>query len=86
MLSAAKAPILVTHHFRTVDPDTGTLMGAVSDLQVKRAGQLVTSAAQRFEVRDFPQMAHSMHAHDPELFARTVLEWSQSLVAEGSPA
>src|SRR3954447_25101518 len=60
MLSAVKAPILVTHHFRAVDADTGTLMGAVSDLQVKRAGQLVTGAGQRFEVQDFPEMAHSM--------------------------
>ncbi len=79
MLSAVKAPILLTHHFRTVDPDTGTLMGAVSDLQVKRAGQLVTAAGQRFEVSDFPEMAHSMHAADPELFVRTVVEWSGGL-------
>jgi pimeloyl-ACP methyl ester carboxylesterase len=86
MLSAAKVPMLVTHHYRAIDPDTGTLMGAVSDLQVKRAGQLVTGAGQRFEVRDFPQMAHSMHAADPELFARTVTEWAGTLVAEGSPA
>lgn len=81
MLSSVRAPMLVTHHFRALDPDTGSLMGAVSDQQVRRAGQLVANAGQRFEVRDFPQMAHSMHAHDPELFARTLVEWSHTLAA-----
>ncbi len=79
MLAAARAPVLVTHHFRTTDPDTGSLMGAVSDLQVKRAGQLVTGAGQRYDVLDFPEMVHLMHAHDPELFTRTVVDWSSTL-------
>ena len=56
-------------------------MGAVSDLQVKRAGQLVTGAGQRFDVLDFPEMVHLMHAHDPELFTRTVVDWSSTLAA-----
>jgi pimeloyl-ACP methyl ester carboxylesterase len=79
MLSAAKAPILVTHHYREIDPGTGTLMGAVSEQQVKRAGELITDAGQRFEVVDLPDMVHAMHAQDPELFAKTVLDWSAKL-------
>jgi hypothetical protein len=33
MLAGVKVPVLFTHHFRLVDPATGVLMGAVSDLQ-----------------------------------------------------
>jgi pimeloyl-ACP methyl ester carboxylesterase len=79
MLQSAKAPILLTHHFREVAPDTGALLGAVSDQQVKRAGELVREVGQRFEVRDLPEMAHAMHAHAPELFATTLVEWAATL-------
>ena len=34
MLRAVKVPVLLTHHFRHVDPTTGLLMGAASDTQV----------------------------------------------------
>jgi hypothetical protein len=33
MLRAVKVPVLLTHHFRHVDPETGFLMGAVSDFR-----------------------------------------------------
>jgi pimeloyl-ACP methyl ester carboxylesterase len=79
MLSSVKVPLLITHHYREIDPDSGALMGAVSDEQVARARQLVTKAGQPCDVADFPGMAHSMHLHDAELFTRTVLEWSASL-------
>jgi len=79
MLQGAKAPILVTHHFREIDPDTGALMGAVSDQQVRRAGELVREVGKRFEVRDLPDMAHAMHAHAPELFTTTLVEWAATL-------
>jgi pimeloyl-ACP methyl ester carboxylesterase len=79
MLMSARAPILLTHHFRAIDPDTGTLMGAVSDLQVQRARQLVTGAGPQLELLDLPEMAHSMHSRDPELFTRTIVEWTRTL-------
>ena len=42
MLAAVKVPVLFTHHFRLVDEATGHLMGASSDLQARRACDLVT--------------------------------------------
>ena len=86
MLAAVKVPVLFTHHFRMVDPATGVLMGAVSDLQVNRARELVEGAGQAFEYRSFPEMPHSMHGTDPELYARTVIEWAAALPALNGPA
>jgi pimeloyl-ACP methyl ester carboxylesterase len=79
MLSNVKVPILVTHHYREIDPATGGLMGAVSDQQVAYARELVTAAGQAFEVIDLPDMAHAMHAHDPQQFTSTIINWTSSL-------
>lgn len=79
MLSAAKVPILLTHHYRELDPETGGLMGAVSDEQVARARQLVRDAGQPVDVVDFPDMVHAMHAGDPTLFTKTILDWTSRL-------
>ena len=83
MLSSARVPMLLTHHFREIDPDTGGLMGAISDQQVRRARDLVTDAGQPFDVVDLPDMAHIMHAHDPRLFAATIVDWSSTLSSSG---
>ena len=79
MLASVTVPVLFTHHFRHVDAATGTLMGAVSDLQAARARELVEGAGQPFEYQSFPEMPHSMHGTDPALFARTVTEWAARL-------
>jgi pimeloyl-ACP methyl ester carboxylesterase len=79
MLAHVKVPVLFTHHFHQVDEATGTVMGAISDLQVRRVEELVTAAGQQFTYREFPEMPHSMHGHDPETYARTVIEWSAML-------
>ena len=81
MLASVRVPVLFTHHFRQVDAASGTLMGAISDLQAGRARELVEGAGQTFEYRSFPEMPHSMHGADPELYARTVIEWSTALPA-----
>ncbi len=79
MLGAVKVPILITHHFREIDPGAGALMGAVSDQQVARARELISEAGQPCQVVDLPDMAHAMHQHDPERFTRTVREWAAEL-------
>jgi pimeloyl-ACP methyl ester carboxylesterase len=79
MLAQVKVPVLFTHHFRQVDEESGALLGAVSDLQARRAQELVTAAGQEFTYLSFPEMPHSMHGTDPELYAKTVTEWSASL-------
>lgn len=79
MLGAAKVPTLITHHYREIDPSTDGLMGAVSDLQVARARELIIGAGQPCDVLDLPDMSHAMHRDDPERFARAILEFSGGL-------
>ena len=83
MLSSAKVPMLITHHFREIDSDSGALMGAASDQQVARARVLITTAGQSCDVVDLPDMAHAMHQHAPEQFTSTVVEWSAKLNPNG---
>ena len=77
-----RVPALLSHHYRDIDPQTGSLMGAISDQQAQRVRQLVTDAGQRFEYLSFSDMAHSMHAQDPEMFTRTVVDFSSTLGQE----
>jgi pimeloyl-ACP methyl ester carboxylesterase len=79
LLAQVKVPVLFTHHFRVVDPNDGTVMGAISDLQVRRVGDLVTGAGNSFTYKSFPTMPHSMHGYDPHIYAATVIEWVDSL-------
>jgi pimeloyl-ACP methyl ester carboxylesterase len=82
MLASVKTPVLLTHHFHVVDEATGTLMGALSDLQAQRAIALVKQAGQPIEYRTFPTTGHSMHGQDAGLFAATVTEWIVGLADE----
>lgn len=87
MLSAVKVPVLLTHHFRRIEEDTGHLQGALSDLQARHAGDLVKAAGQRFDYRSFPQMGHALHALDPHLYVTTVRDWlAQVLPAQDMAA
>jgi pimeloyl-ACP methyl ester carboxylesterase len=79
MLAGVRVPVLFTHHFRKVDPETGRLSGAISDLQASRVRELVTEAGQKIDYQSFPAMAHSMHGQDPALFASTVAGWALQL-------
>ena len=79
MLAHVKTPVLLTHHFRGIEPVTGLFGGALSDEQAAHAGALVTSNRQRFDYQSFPEMGHFMHAQDPDLYARVVTEWVETL-------
>jgi pimeloyl-ACP methyl ester carboxylesterase len=79
MLRKVKAPVLFTHHFRKVNSTDGTLMGAVSDLQVDQARRLIEAAGQRFEYHSFPEVGHFLHAENPALYAATLLPWTKTL-------
>lgn len=79
MLASVKVPVLFTHHFHTIDETTGTLMGAISDLQVERVRQLVVDAGNPFEYISLPTTAHSLHAQDPQLYTDTLVAWATSL-------
>lgn len=79
MLSSVKVPVLLTHHFRMVDEAAGLLMGALSDLQASCVRELVAATGQPIGYQSFPEMGHSMHGQDPELFARVLTEWAGAL-------
>lgn len=81
MLRRVTVPVLLTHHFRTVDEATGTLMGAMSDRQAQRVRDLLAEAGIPVEYRSFPEMGHAMHAQDPKRYVATVLEWFDTLPA-----
>jgi pimeloyl-ACP methyl ester carboxylesterase len=79
LLTQVKVPVLFTHHFRHVDPDTGHLLGAIADVQAQQVRTIIEAAGQPFSYHSFPDMPHSMHGADPGLYTRTVLEWVTTL-------
>jgi pimeloyl-ACP methyl ester carboxylesterase len=79
MLRKVKVPVLFTHHFRKIDPTDGTLMGAVSDLQVEQARRLIEAAGQRFEYHSYPLAGHFLHAENPALYTETLFGWAKTL-------
>ena len=82
MLSKVKCPVLFTHHFSIIDEKTGHLIGACSIKQVDQIEELITKAGQPFKRVSFPSMGHAMHQLDPELFVKTLIDWSSDLPAE----
>jgi pimeloyl-ACP methyl ester carboxylesterase len=81
MLAAVKVPVRLTHHARHVDPASGRLMGALTDEQARRAGELIAAAGQPFDYVSLPDAAHAMHAADPERYAGVVREWAGKLAS-----
>jgi len=81
MLSHVRRPVLLTHHARHIFPDTGNLLGAMSDLQAAKACELVAAAGASIEYVSLPDAAHAMHNADPERFTKTVTNWAQKLPA-----
>ncbi len=79
VLTQVKAPILLTHHARSVDPETGDLTGALSDLQAEKASELIVATGVAFEHRSFPDAMHAMHAADPRRFADVLMTWAATL-------
>jgi hypothetical protein len=80
MLRSVTVPhVLLTHHFRVVDEDTGTLMGAMADVQATRVCELLTEAGVSVAYRSFPTVGHSMHGTQPDLYVDTLSEWIASL-------
>jgi pimeloyl-ACP methyl ester carboxylesterase len=77
--SVRVADVLLTHHFRMVDEGSGTLMGALSDVQAARVQDLLRGAGVAVTYRSFPTVGHSMHGTEPDLYVDTLLEWVGSL-------
>ena len=81
MLAQVKVPVLLTHHARAVNPGTGQLTGAMSDVQAAKVREIVTAAGQRVEYVSLPDAAHAMHQADPARFAQVPTTWARTLPA-----
>ena len=81
MLAQVKVPVLFTHHARAIDPATGQLSGAISDVQATKVREIVTAAGQPFEYVSLPDAAHAMHQADPARFAQVLITWAKTLPA-----
>jgi pimeloyl-ACP methyl ester carboxylesterase len=79
MLAQVKVPVLFTHHSRAIDPATGQLVGATSDLQATKVKEIVTAAGQPLEYVSLPDAAHAMHQADPARFAQLLTAWAKKL-------
>ena len=75
MLRSVKVPVLLTHHLRITNDATGFLFGAMSDQQAQRVQDLLRAAGVPVEYRSFPDVGHSMHGDNPDLYVDTLLEW-----------
>jgi pimeloyl-ACP methyl ester carboxylesterase len=81
MLTQVKTPVLLTHHMRGVDPDTGHLVGAISDEQAARARSLMESAGVKVDYESVPDAVHVMHQFDPPRYVEIFTRWAASLAA-----
>ncbi len=79
MLAQVKAPVLLTHHARAVDPKSGRLIGALSDLQAEKVCELVREAGQSVEYVSLPDAPHVLHLFDPARFAAVLTKWAKAL-------
>jgi pimeloyl-ACP methyl ester carboxylesterase len=79
MLSSVRVPVLLTHHFRMNDEQTGGVRGAMSDVQAKRVRELVSAAGQQIDYVSLPMMGHVMHQQDPNQFVNVLVEWAAKL-------
>jgi hypothetical protein len=80
MLREVKVPaVLLTHHMRAVNEETGFLFGAMSDQQAQRVQSLLGGAGVEVAYRSFPQVGHSMHGEQPALFVETLTDWVNGL-------
>ena len=78
-LTQLKRPVLLTHHARFVNPENGSLFGAMSDLQAAKVQELVREAGVPITYESIPNTAHAMHMADPEQFAKLVTWWAKEL-------
>ena len=76
MLGRVKTPVLLTHHLRGIDPETGKLLGALSDEQVVQARRLMDSAGVKVDYESVPDASQMMHQSDPARYAEIFTRWA----------
>ena len=53
----------------------------MSDQQAQRVQDILRAAGVPVEYRSFPDVGHSMHGDQPDLYVDTLLDWVKSLDA-----
>jgi len=80
MLRQVKVPaVLLTHHRRMTNDDSGFLFGALTDQQAQRVQVLLAAAGVEVTYRSFPDVGHSMHGEDPDGYVQTLCDWVDGL-------
>lgn len=79
MLAQVKAPVLLTHHAHTTDPDTGEEIGALSDRQARQAMAIMREAGVDVQYQSFPDAAHAMHHTEPARYTAVLTSWAAAL-------
>ena len=82
MLSSVKCPVLHTMHMSFVDKQTGKFMGSLSEEQKNMVVTLIKESGESYTAINFPEMVHSMHGQDPDLYVKTLKEWINTLPEE----
>jgi len=82
MLSNVKSPVLYTLHSTLLAMMTGSSKKAVLDDMIARIESLIKGAGQPFTFLSFPKKGHLMHAEDPKLYVRTLMDWAKTLPPE----
>ena len=70
-----EGPVLLTHHMRIVDEATGMLFGAMSDQQAATGAGAARRGRRAGRVPLVPDVGHSMHGDEPDLYVDTLLDW-----------
>ncbi|MCW1099027.1 alpha/beta hydrolase [Streptomyces sp. RS2] len=79
MLGRVSTPVLLTHHMRGTDPETGNLLGALSDEQAAQARRLMEAAGVKVDYESVPEASHVMHQSDPARYAEIFTRWAAAL-------
>lgn len=79
MLAGVRVPVLFTHHMRMLDPDTGHLIGASTDIQAQNACRIMREAGAAVTYTSLLEAAHVMHTADAEGYVKIVTDWIDTL-------
>ncbi|KUN25929.1 hydrolase [Streptomyces antibioticus] len=78
LLAQVKTPVLLTHHFHITDPDTGQLMGAMTDIQAGQARRLLESTGQPVTYTPL-EAPHTLHEPLAQQYADIITAWIKKL-------
>jgi pimeloyl-ACP methyl ester carboxylesterase len=82
MLSHVKCPVLFSLHSSFKTMMTGTAKEAIISDMIAYIERLIKGTGQPFTFHSFPDKGHLMHAEDPQLYRKTLLDWVKTLPSE----